>query len=89
MGEGKPDTAKIFTTGRNQAVRLPKAYRFSNTEVAIRKDPETGDVILSERAEKWDNLLSALKQLDVPADFPGERKPPDSVRNPLDWYEQE
>ncbi len=31
------DTAKIFTTGRSQAVRLPKAYRFDTDEVFIEK----------------------------------------------------
>ncbi|MGV6988990.1 antitoxin [Testudinibacter sp. P80/BLE/0925] len=28
--------AKIFTSGRSQAVRLPKKYRFNSEEVAIR-----------------------------------------------------
>jgi len=31
------DTAKIFTTGRSPAVRLPKAYRFDTAEVFIEK----------------------------------------------------
>ncbi len=31
------DTAKIFTTGRSQAVRLPKAFRFSTKEVTIER----------------------------------------------------
>lgn len=30
-------TAKIFTTGRSQAVRLPKAFRFDVAEVTIEK----------------------------------------------------
>jgi virulence-associated protein VagC len=32
------DTAKLFTTGGSQAVRLPKDYRFDGTEVFIRKE---------------------------------------------------
>ena len=28
-------TAKVFTTGRSQAVRLPKAFRFDTDEVKI------------------------------------------------------
>ena len=32
-----PHTAKVFTTGRSQAVRLPKAYRFDTAEVFIEK----------------------------------------------------
>jgi antitoxin VapB len=30
-------TAKLFTTGRSQAVRLPKEFRFSGKEVRIRR----------------------------------------------------
>jgi antitoxin VapB len=30
-------TAKVFTTGRSQAVRLPKAFRFDTDEVTIEK----------------------------------------------------
>ena len=89
MGTGKPDTAKIFTTGRSQAVRLPKAYRFADKEVNIHKDPLTGDVILSERANGWDRLLSSLKQLDIPEDFPGKRGQDGHIRDPLDGYKQE
>lgn len=31
------DTAKVFMTGRSQAVRLPKAYRFETDEVLIER----------------------------------------------------
>jgi antitoxin VapB len=30
-------TAKLFKTGRSQAVRLPKEFRFAGTEVRVRK----------------------------------------------------
>ncbi len=33
----QPRTAKVFTTGRSQAVRLPKEFRFSTSEVSIEK----------------------------------------------------
>jgi len=32
------DMAKIFWSGRSQAVRLPKEYRFEGTEVKIRRE---------------------------------------------------
>ena len=38
-------TAKLFTNGRSQAVRLPAAFRFDTKEVFIRQDPLTGDEI--------------------------------------------
>ncbi|MDD5310032.1 MAG: AbrB/MazE/SpoVT family DNA-binding domain-containing protein [Deltaproteobacteria bacterium] len=34
----KHDKAKVFWTGRSQAVRLPREYRFEVTEVSIRRD---------------------------------------------------
>lgn len=33
----KIQTAKIFTSGRSQAVRLPKECRFSGTEVGVKR----------------------------------------------------
>jgi antitoxin VapB len=52
--------AKIFQTGRSQAVRLPAAFRFDTREVYIRRDEATGDVILSRRPADWDQLLTAI-----------------------------
>jgi len=40
-------TAKIFMHKRSQAVRLPKEFQFSTSEVFIRKQGE--DVIISPR----------------------------------------
>jgi len=43
MSATTPDTAKIFITGRSQAVRLPKAYRFATKEVSIERQ---GDAVI-------------------------------------------
>jgi len=64
-----PMTAKIFINGRSQAVRLPAQYRFEGKEVYIRKDPETGDVVLSRKPENWDGFFAALEGVDIPEDF--------------------
>lgn len=66
--------AKLFTSGRSQAVRLPAAYRFDTAEVYIRKDPGTGDVILSRRPADWGDFLRVIKDADVPADFLSEKE---------------
>jgi antitoxin VapB len=66
--------AKLFTNGRSQAVRLPAAYRFDAKEVFIRQDADTGDVTLSRRPETWDDFFTALKLVDVPADFMNEKE---------------
>jgi antitoxin VapB len=52
--------AKIFQTGRSQAVRLPAAFRFDTSEVYVRRDEATGDVILSRRPADWSQLLAAI-----------------------------
>ena len=68
--------AKLFANGRSQAVRLPAAFRFDTTEVFIRKDAASGDVILSRRPADWDGFLSAAYKSQTPDDFlsPEERK---------------
>jgi antitoxin VapB len=50
-------TAKIFMNNRSQAVRLPKEFQFSTTEVFIRRQGE--DVILSARPTDWTAYLDS------------------------------
>jgi antitoxin VapB len=66
-------TAKLFRNGRSQAVRLPAEYRFEGSEVYIRRDPATGDVILSRKPESWRDFFELLKTGEVPDDFLSER----------------
>ncbi len=77
--------AKLFTMGRSQAVQLPDAFRFDAKEVFIRRDPETGNVILSRRPGDWPGFLHALEATEVPADFLGaeERQQTQQTRDPL------
>lgn len=82
-------TAKIFTNGRSQAVRLPSAFRFEGNEVFIRRDVASGDVILSARPQGWEGLLAAIHDGGVPDDFLGDtdRAQPQSKRDPLEEAE--
>lgn len=83
-------TAKLFTNGRSQAVRLPQAFRFDATEVFIRQDKETGDVTLSRKPTDWNGFLVAIKGESVPADFlnEAEREQGEQDRDPLaGWRE--
>jgi len=59
------NTAKLFKTGRSQAVRLPKEFRMSGTEVRIRKEGDK--VILEPLDATWDSLLTSLTEF--PDDF--------------------
>ncbi len=57
------EKAKVFMTGRSQAVRIPAKYRFKSGEVYIRQDPTTGEITLSERP-KQPSLTEIFKMLD-------------------------
>ncbi len=69
-----PRTAKLFRNGRSQAVRLPAEYRFEGSEVYVRRDETTGDVILSRRPESWDDFFDLVKMAKLPQDFMADRK---------------
>jgi antitoxin VapB len=49
-------TAKIFMNNRSQAVRLPKEFQFTVSEVFIRKHGD--DVILSACPKDWSAYLA-------------------------------
>jgi len=45
-------TAKVFMTGRSQAVRIPKPFRFSTREVSVRRSGDS--IVLSPvRDRSW------------------------------------
>ncbi|MFT4196327.1 MAG: type II toxin-antitoxin system VapB family antitoxin [Pseudoxanthomonas sp.] len=66
-------TAKIFMTGRSQAVRLPAEFRFDTDEVYIHRDPDTGDVVLSRRPGDWQEFFALADAAGIPDDFLAER----------------
>jgi len=59
------NTAKLFWTGRSQAVRLPKEFRFEGEEVRIRRHGDA--VVLEPVASDWNWLNAAVGQLDEDA----------------------
>ncbi len=67
-------TAKLFRNGRSQAVRLPADFRFAGAEVFVRRDPTTGDVILSRRPDSWQDFFDLTGTLDIPEDFLSNRR---------------
>lgn len=53
--------AKLFWTGRSQAVRLPREFRFSGEEVLIHRE---GNVVVLEPCEEWpEGYFEALGEL--------------------------
>ncbi len=74
-------TAKLFKNGESQAVRLPKEFRFTGTEVLIKR---VGDaVVLLPKARSWDALIDSLAKF--PTDFMQKRDQPAAAeaREPL------
>lgn len=67
-------TAKLFPNGRSQAVRLPAEFRFEGSEVYVRRDSATGDVILSRRPESWQDFFAFIDTIEVPGDFLEDRQ---------------
>ena len=52
------ETAKIFTNGGSQAVRLPKNYRFDTDEVMVN---QVGNVVmLIPKDDRWQSVLESL-----------------------------
>jgi antitoxin VapB len=57
------DVAKVFMSGRSQAVRLPKDYRFDCDEVEITRDGEVV-ILRPRRSAPWAKLKATLEGLD-------------------------
>jgi len=77
-GAGDRQRARVFWSGRSQAVRLPKAFRFSTAEVAIRREGraiviEPIEIARDDRGwpEAWWDLGGAAPEFDV-----GDRRAP-------------
>ena len=64
-------TAKVFTTGNSQALRLPKAFRFNVSEVWISKNEATGEVTLKPKTDRdeWDAFVAQLSALPATEEF--------------------
>ena len=67
------DTAKIFTNGGSQAVRLPRKYRFEGQqEVQIWREGQR--IVLEPKRKQWSPLFLALAA--SAKDFPTPDEPP-------------
>ena len=69
----RAEKARVFMSGRSQAVRIPAKYRFTTAEVYVRRDPQSGDLILSQAPGGWDEIYAALDNAGFPDDFLAER----------------
>jgi antitoxin VapB len=75
-------TAKLFWSGRSQAVRLPKEYRFLGSEVRIRRHGSA--VILEPLTDNWGWLDALVGRIDEDVAAAVAEQPPKQERPALD-----
>ena len=65
-------TAKLFKNGQSQAVRFPKEFRMTGSEVYIKKQGEA--IVLLPKEKSWESLFNSLNHFTK--DFKLERNKP-------------
>lgn len=65
-------TAKIFQSGRSQAVRIPKRYRFRTSEVHVQATPEG---LLFTEKNPWELFDEGVDELSESV-LSGRKQPP-------------
>ena len=74
------DTARLFQSGRSQAVRLPKEYRFEGTEVVVQHFGN--GVLLLPLDDPWQTLAAGLAAFE-PGFVLTRAQPDDQTRNEI------
>ena len=87
-----PATAKVFSTGNSQAVRLPKAFRVNVAEMWITKNDVTGEISLKpknedQRQRNLAELLRLIKESPFSEEFIPPREDAWSPDPFADWVE--
>jgi antitoxin VapB len=74
-------TAKLFKNGRNQAVRLPKEFRFEGEEVYVKR--VAGGVVLLSKSDPWASVAEANALSDP--EHPIRRLKPPAQKRTFGW----
>jgi antitoxin VapB len=53
---------------------LPLEFRFPGREVFIRRDPDSGEVVLSAKPVSWQEFFELADQTEIPPDFMADRE---------------
>lgn len=78
------NTARIFWSGRSQAVRLPKEFRFEGDTVAIRRQGKA--IILEPVSDDWDWLADVTGEVDSDFADAANEQPADEDKPELDFF---
>jgi antitoxin VapB len=74
-------------SGRSQHVTIPVEFRFRSSEVSIRRDPESGSLILSE-VPSLSAVFAALDAAKLPDDFLSDADRDRSIATPRPALEE-
>lgn len=74
--------ARVFQSGNSQAIRLPKAFRFSSSVVVLEKTPQ--GILVQEDGEAARRARAFAKLAGSCADFP-EIEPNTAANVKRDW----
>lgn len=74
-------TAKVFTSGNSQAVRLPQEFRFECNEVYVSRRGEA--VVLTPRPTTWEGFMEGAERLSKDFSTEGPPFPKDVKRASL------
>jgi antitoxin VapB len=80
------DSARVFMTGRSQAVRLPKAYRFDTDEVLIERLADGAVVLRAKPQGPLGDRLWAI--LDGLPDDPSFVRPDQGTLEVREWLDE-
>lgn len=76
-------TAKLFKSGRSQAVRLPKEFRFEGNEVRIRREGQS--VILEPVRVNMKKVFEEMDRIGGDPIFPNGREQPPMQKRDFDF----
>lgn len=78
------EIARIFWSGRSQAVRIPKEFRFDTEKVRIRRHGNA--IILEPLAQDWAWLDQVVGPVDKDFERAVEERPAEQERPALDFF---
>lgn len=64
---------RVLKRGRSQMIQLPDELWLDAEEVVVRREPQSGDLILSPVPSSWEEIFAALDRAGIPDDFLTER----------------
>lgn len=80
MNDMNPKTAKLFWSGRSQAVRLPKEFRFEGNEVRIRREADGSiNIAAADDDGEWIERLAGTMDAETARIIREDRPEPETL----------